>query len=108
VISIDTGFMSAAPMTDLSVASACSLGLSRSQLIATGWSGASAVRPGGLAGLSPRERNERPEAALAAGAVVAAAKASAYAAVSAKNQKQTQQHHTMWAFRGLEPWSDPA
>ncbi|MEV1045041.1 hypothetical protein [Streptomyces sp. NPDC049916] len=100
-------------MTGLSVVSACSLGLTRSaaaSLRATGLSGVSVVRP-----LSPvslpvmRERNERPiEAPVAAVVKAAQAQAYAFAAAGAGADQQTQQHHTMWAFRGPEPWSDPA
>ncbi|MFF2715884.1 hypothetical protein [Streptomyces sp. NPDC058011] len=100
-------------MTGLSVVSACSLGLacsSAASLRATGLSGISAVSPLSLANLPVmRERNERPiEAPAAAVAKDAQAQAYAFAAAGAGVQKQTQQHHTMWAFRGPEPWSDPA
>ncbi|MEU4179607.1 MULTISPECIES: hypothetical protein [unclassified Streptomyces] len=100
-------------MTDLSVVSACSLGLTRSSvasLRATGLSGVSAVRPLSLVSLPvTRERNERPiEAPAAAVAKAAQAQAYAFAAAGAGAEKQTQHHHTMWAFRGPEPWSDPA
>ncbi|UZI28864.1 hypothetical protein [Streptomyces sp. VB1] len=100
-------------MTDLSVVSACSLGLTRSSvasLRATGLSGVSAVRPLSLVSLPvTRERNERPiEAPAAAVAKAAQAQAYAFAAAGAGADKQTQHHHTMWAFRGPEPWSDPA
>ncbi|MGW6285952.1 MULTISPECIES: hypothetical protein [unclassified Streptomyces] len=100
-------------MTDLSVVSACSLGLTRSSvasLRATGLSGISAVRPLSLVSLPvTRERNERPiEAPAAAVAKAAQAHAYAFAAAGAGAEKQTQQHHMMWAFRGPEPWSDPA
>ncbi|MFI7287339.1 hypothetical protein ACIBRY_11950 [Streptomyces anulatus] len=99
-------------MTDLSVVSACSLGLTRSSaasLRATGLSGISAVRPLSLVSLPvTRERNERPiEAPAAAVAKAAQAQAYAFAAAGAGAKKQTQ-HHMMWAFRGPEPWSDPA
>ncbi|WP_162794027.1 hypothetical protein [Streptomyces paludis] len=118
MISINTGFISTGTitvgkMTDRSVVSACSLGLSRSELIASGLPGASAVRPAGLSVLPVRERtapkrDERPTKALEAGAAAAAqATVYAFAATGAETKKQTQ-HHTMWAFRGLEPWSDPA
>ncbi|MFF6775923.1 hypothetical protein ACFY8W_20515 [Streptomyces sp. NPDC012637] len=101
-------------MTDLSVVvSACSLGLAASAssaLFGTGLSGAGL--PLGMSGLlmDRLERNERPTKALEAAAVVGKAKAAAYgfAATGAGIQRTTQQHHTMWAFRGLEPWSDPA
>lgn len=99
------GFVSTAKMTDRSVVSACSLGLSASAFIGTG------LPVSGLAGagLLPAVelRNERPTKALEAGA---AGKATAYdfAATGAGTQQQTTTHdHKMWAFRGLEPWSDP-
>ncbi|MFH9753725.1 hypothetical protein [Streptomyces griseus] len=100
-------------MTDLSVVSACSLGLTRSSaasLRATGLSGISAARPLSLASLPvTRERNERPtEAPAAAVAKAAQAQAYAFVAAGAGFTKQTQHHHEMWAFRGPEPWSDPA
>ncbi|WNI22572.1 hypothetical protein [Streptomyces sp. ITFR-16] len=103
-------------MTDLSVVSACSLGLSlsaKSSLRATGVSGISAARPLSPASLPVRERNERPTQAPAAAVAKGQAQAYAFAAVGAgaeagaKKQQMTH-HHTMWAFRGPEPWSDPA
>ncbi|MFE5632509.1 hypothetical protein [Streptomyces sp. NPDC056543] len=112
--STTVSFVSTDKMTDRSVVSACSLGLSGSAFIGsglpgTGLSGAASLRPAAdLAGLPVMERNERPTKALEAG--VAAVKATAYgfAATGAETKQQTTQHHTMWAFRGLEPWSDPA
>lgn len=107
MISISESFDSTVKMTDLSVASMCLLGVSN---LGTGLSGVSAVRPASsvsLTGLPIRERNERPIQALEA-AVVAEARAYAFAAAGAGSLKQTKQHHTMWAFRGPEPWSDPA
>ena len=104
MISITTSFNSIVKMTDRSVVSTCALGVSN---LGTGLS---AVRPASsvsLAGLPIRERNERPIQALEA-AVVAEARAYAFAAAGAGSLKQTKQHHTMWAFRGPEPWSDPA
>lgn len=103
-------------MTDLSVVSACSLGLlarsSKPSLRATGVSGVSAVIPMSLAGLPVRERNERPTQAPAAAVAKGQAQAYAFAAVGAGAgvgvTEQTMHHHTMWAFRGPEPWSDPA
>ncbi|MER5280860.1 hypothetical protein ABT025_34710 [Streptomyces sp. NPDC002809] len=102
-------------MTDLSVVSACSLGLARSSassLRGTGMSGISAVSPLPLASLPVRERNERPTQAPAAAVAKGQAQAYAFAAVGAGAEsgakKQTTHHHTMWAFRGPEPWSDPA
>ncbi|WP_137993473.1 hypothetical protein [Streptomyces vilmorinianum] len=117
--STNVSFVSTDKMTDRSVVSACSLGLSGSAFIGsglpgTGLSGAgiaglASLRPAAaLAGLPVMERIERPTKALEAG--VAAVKATAYgfAATGAETKQQTTQHHTMWAFRGLEPWSDPA
>ena len=108
MISINTSFISTAKMTDRSVVSACLLGFSS---LGTGLSGIPAVRPASsvsLAGLPVRERNERPTKALAAAVAAAQAQAYAFAAAGAGCRKQTTQHHTMWAFRGPEPWSDPA
>jgi hypothetical protein len=105
VISIETN-ISAAKMTDLSAVSLCMLGVST---LGTGLSGIPAVRPASsvsLAGLPVRERNERPIKALEA--VAAQAQAYAFTAAGAGSRKQTTQHHLMWAFRGPEPWSDPA
>jgi hypothetical protein len=108
VISINTSFISTVKMTDRSVvASLCMLGASNP---GTGLSGIRAARPASSvspAGLPVSERNERPVVALEA-AVVAQAKAYALAATGAGFRKQTTQHHQMWAFRGPEPWSDPA
>ena len=100
-------------MTDLSVVSACPLGViasSELSLRGTGMSGSvPAVSPLSLATLPVRERNERPtEAPAAAVAKAAQAQAYAFAAAGAGFTKQTQHHHEMWAFRGPEPWSDPA
>ncbi|MFD8716485.1 hypothetical protein ACFV2H_00280 [Streptomyces sp. NPDC059629] len=105
MISIETN-VSAAKMTDLSAVSVCMLGVSNR---GTGVSGIPAVRPASsvsLAGLPIRERNERPTKALEA--VKAQAKAYAFTVAGAASRKQTTQHHLMWAFRGPEPWSDPA
>ncbi|MFF7179341.1 hypothetical protein [Streptomyces sp. NPDC008121] len=114
----NVSFVSTDKMTDRSVVSTCSLVVSGSILIGSGLpgtgmsgaglAGAAALRPAALlAALPVMERNERPTKALEAG--VAAGKATAYgfAATGAGTQQQTH-HHTMWAFRGLEPWSDPA
>ena len=108
MISINTSFINTVKMTDRSVVvSTCMLGVSN---LGTGLSGIPAVRPASsvsLAGLPIRERNERPTKALEA-AVEARAHAYAFAATGAGFRKQTTQHHQMWAFRGPEPWSDPA
>jgi hypothetical protein len=65
----------------------------------------------GANGLLGKERvgNERPTSAPAAGAVAqAVACAPVFAANGAGVDRQKKQHLTMWAFRGLEPWRDPA
>ncbi|MFF7748114.1 hypothetical protein ACFZCP_02435 [Streptomyces sp. NPDC007971] len=106
MISIKTSTTSTAKLTDRSAVSTCMLGVSDQ---GTGLSGIRAVRPASalsLAGLPIRERNERPTKALEA--VEARAHAYAFAAAGAGFRKQTKQHHLMWAFRGPEPWSDPA
>ncbi|NBM16062.1 hypothetical protein GUY61_10500 [Streptomyces sp. GC420] len=101
-------------MTDRSVVAACSLGAS---LRGTGVSfdgpavkglpGSASVRPVclPLSDLPVRERSERPTEALA---VAAAAQAKAYAFAANGAEAKQIQHHTMWAFRGPEPWSHPA
>jgi hypothetical protein len=81
-------------MTDRSVSAAVLAGVS---LRGTGLSAAA---------LPVRERSERP---IQAPAAVAAAQAQAYAFAAANGAgNQKTQHNLMWAFRGLEPWSDPA
>ncbi|WP_193453429.1 hypothetical protein [Streptomyces rutgersensis] len=94
-------------MTDRSVVDLC---MSGGSSLGTGVSGLAAVRPVSpisLSNLPVRERNERPTQAPAAEAVAQAhAYAYAFAAAGAGFPKTKQ--HTMWAFRGLEPWSDPA
>ncbi|WP_199827103.1 hypothetical protein [Streptomyces sp. WM6378] len=113
-IEITTSFIST-KVTDRSVAATCTLG---SSFQGTGLSagafglvGISAVVPASLASLPVRdERNERPIQAPGAAVAKGRAQAHAFAATGAGAEKQTKhyQHHTMWAFRGLEPWSDPA
>lgn len=82
-------------LADRSVISACLLG---ARVSGTGLSG---VRFGDI---------ERPTKALAVAAAVAQAPAyvPALAANGAGEGRQKTQHHSMWAFRGLEPWRDPA
>lgn len=104
MISINTS--SVVEPTDRSAVSLCMLGASNK---GTGLSGIRAARlVSSLAPAAPavRERDERPTEALEA--VVAQARAYAFAAAGAGFRKQTTQHHLMWAFRGPEPWSDPA
>ncbi|MEV0780015.1 hypothetical protein ACIBLA_36230 [Streptomyces sp. NPDC050433] len=115
MISITSNFVSTVKMTDRSVVSACSLDVLRPGLLATtgsafigtGLSGVSAGRTNPVA-LPVTGGNERPSKALAAEVAAAEAKAYAFAAAGAESKKQTKQHHTMWAIRGPEPWSDPA
>jgi hypothetical protein len=115
VISINSG--SALKMTGLPVVSVCSLGAFDIEAFnlgvcnpGTGLSGIRAVRPASavsLSGLPVSERDERPMKAREA--VAAKARAYAFTAAGAGSLKQTKQHHhLMWAFRGPEPWSDPA
>lgn len=107
MISINASFISTAKMTDRSVVASCLLGFSN---LGTGASGIPAARPESflsLADLPVRESNERPTKAPEAVAT-AQAQAYAFAAAGAGSRKQTTHHHMMWAFRGLEPWSDPA
>jgi hypothetical protein len=107
VTSIDT-IISIVKTSDRSAASLCMLGASNP---GTGLSGIRAVRPESsvsLAGLPVRERDERPTEALEAVVAQAQAQAYAFTAAGAGSRKQTTQHHQMWAFRGPEPWSDPA
>ncbi|MDI3407730.1 hypothetical protein [Streptomyces cavernicola] len=109
MISINASFSNTVvKMTDRSVVATCPLGLSNQ---GTGLPvGISAVRPASLshAFLSLDERNERPTKAPEAAVAAAQAQAYAFAAAGAGLRKQTTTQHHMWAFRGLEPWSDPA
>ncbi|MEU4350717.1 hypothetical protein [Streptomyces sp. NPDC023838] len=105
--------ISTAKLTDRSVVATCPLGSSfQGTGLSTGVSGLlglSVVIPSSLASLPVRNGNERPtqapEAVVAKGQAL---QAYAFAQAGAGAEKQTTQHHTMWAFRGLEPWSDPA
>ncbi|WP_432054136.1 hypothetical protein [Streptomyces sp. bgisy022] len=104
MISINSS--SVVKLTDRPAVSLCMLGASNQ---GTGVSGLAAARPASSvapSGLAVRERDVRPTEALEA--VVAQAEAYAFAAAGAGFRKQTTQHHLMWAFRGPEPWSDPA
>ncbi|WP_243745222.1 hypothetical protein [Streptomyces hainanensis] len=76
-----------------------------------------AVRPAASAVIREAAASERPIQAPAAVAVKAHMGAYATAnAAGAGSQlfgqqlfgQQKTQHHTMWALRGLDPWSDPA
>lgn len=105
--------MNSTKMTDRSVIATCPIGIS---LRGTGLSSTSL-----LPVLPVREPSERPTQAPAVAAAQAQASAYAFAAAaygagagtaegvnSANGQQKTQQHGMKWAFRGLEPWSDPA
>lgn len=88
-------FISTIKMSDRSVVASCLLG--------TGFADA------GLSRVAVRG-NERPTKAPAVAAQVQAyayAPAFALAAEGAGDARQKTQHH-MWAFRGHEPWRDPA
>ncbi|MEW2544758.1 hypothetical protein AB0910_03080 [Streptomyces sp. NPDC047002] len=90
-----------------------SLGLSASVLNGSGTPGVFEMRP--LSGLDlsslpvvERGGNERPTKAPEAGvAARATAYADAAAGAGAKSEQYTHDH-TMWAFRGPQPWSYPA
>ncbi|WP_328915952.1 MULTISPECIES: hypothetical protein [unclassified Streptomyces] len=104
-------------LTDRSVIAASAFGIS---LRGTGLSVLSALLPV----MPVSERDERPTQAPAVAAAAAQAQAYAFAAAAygagagtAKgataanghaNGRQKTQHGMKWAFRGLEPWSDPA
>ncbi|WP_432133977.1 MULTISPECIES: hypothetical protein [unclassified Streptomyces] len=108
MIIINTSSTSTAKLTDCSTVSLCMLGASNP---GTGVSGIRVGRSASAASLVPaglpvRERDERPTKALEA--VEAQAQAYAFVAAGAGSRKQTTHHHLMWAFRGPEPWSDPA
>lgn len=113
--------LNASKMTGRSVIATCPLGIS---MRASGLS-SSALLPV----LPVRERSERPiQAPVVAAAAKAQAHAYAFAAATdgagagtakgangsangnagGNGRQKTQQYGTKWAFRGLEPWSDPA
>ncbi|MCX5073495.1 hypothetical protein ACFWHQ_29030 [Streptomyces sp. NPDC060334] len=111
-----TSFMTTTKMTDRSVAASCPLGVSSLvPILAAGVSTLSSGTPALLAAsaLRPSVRNERPtQAPVAVMAEEAQAHgaygfAAAAAGAGVKTKQTKQQHHLMWAFRGLEPWSDP-
>lgn len=107
MITTKNSFFGTAKATDHAVAS---LRLLDASDRGTGLSGVLGMRPGSslpFAGFATRERIERPTTALAAVAVQA--QAYALTATGAVTRMQTtQQHSLMWAFRGPQPWSDPA
>ena len=105
--------------TDRSAVSTCLLG---SRLRGTGLSGAGICDAapfvqGGIQALgsidavggNERFGDERPTKAPAVAAEAqAAAYALGFAANGAGEGRQKKQQHLMWAFRGHEPWRDPA
>lgn len=98
-------------MTDLSVVATCTLGSSLPGTGLSGFgrlSGTEVARPESLAVLTRSERTARPTEAPAAAVVAASANAFAFAANGAESRQQYQTKHEMWAYRGLEPWRDPA
>lgn len=99
--------LNSAKKTDLSVVASRSLSVS---VLGTGLSGVSVARMAGVSFVSLLpviERNERPTQAPAAAVATAQVSAYSFAAAGAEDRTKQHQHHTMWAFRGLEPWSDP-
>lgn len=115
-----TSFITTTKLTDRSVAASRTLGsstllaLTGTGLPVTGLSAIcadSAVRPAAPSALPVRDRNERPTqapvAVLAAEAQAHGAYAFAAAAGAGSKTQTKKQHHLMWAYRGLEPWSDP-
>ncbi|WP_327704791.1 hypothetical protein [Streptomyces decoyicus] len=99
-------------MTDLSVVATCPLGSSLPGTGLSGFgrlSGIEVARPESLAVLTRSERTARPTEAPAVAATTASANAFVFAAANgAGSRKQYQTQHEMWAYRGLEPWRDPA
>ncbi|MEV6669392.1 hypothetical protein [Streptomyces sp. NPDC051162] len=95
-------FKTSSKMTDRPVVATRSLGITVGSLPLFQGTGLP------TAGFAPV--NERPTKASAVRA--AAAQAQAYAIEATTNGAGSlnaqQQHLTMWAFRGLEPWRDPA
>ncbi|MGK5732460.1 hypothetical protein [Streptomyces sp. URMC 124] len=107
-------FKTSNKMTDRPVIAARPLGFSFVSLRGTGlsMSGAGFAPINGSALINETSLiNERATKASAVKAA-AAAQAQAYALAATTNgagSVSTQhQHQTMWAFRGLEPWRDPA
>lgn len=105
--SIEISLSSSTKMTARSIASACSLGFSSASIDAAVPGVSAVLLASGLGGLPVLDRNERPTKAPEAGVAAAKVRTYAFAATGAETKQQTQ-HHTMWAFRGLEPWRDPA
>lgn len=106
MITINMSASSAVKSTDRSVVVSCLLGFSNPGTGLSGIPAGQSASVASLAGLPVRERNQRPTQAPEA---VAAAEAYAFApADGAGTRAQLTHHRKMWAFRGLEPWRDPA
>ncbi|MEU3465291.1 hypothetical protein ABZ721_35815 [Streptomyces sp. NPDC006733] len=86
------------------VIATCTLG---APLPGTGMSGAKALRLAAAADLSIRERSERATKAPAVVETKAPAHVFTSGGAGYSTNGQKQQHLSMWAYRGLEPWSDP-
>jgi len=92
--------ISASETSERSAVSTCALAC---RLDVTGVSGI--VRNGDERLLGALRPTEAPATAVVA---PAPAYAADFAANGAGEGRQKQQHHPMWAFRGHEPWRDPA
>ncbi|GAA2303491.1 hypothetical protein OHT20_13135 [Streptomyces caniferus] len=105
-------FIETSKMTDRSVVATCPLGSSLRGTGLSGFgrpSGIEVARPKSLAVLTRSERTARPTEAPAVAATAASALARVFGAANgAESRNQYQTQHEMWAYRGLEPWRDPA
>ncbi|MFJ9849725.1 hypothetical protein [Streptomyces sp. NPDC101150] len=106
-------FIETNKMTDLSVVATCALGSSLPGTGLSGFgrlSGTQVARPESLTVLTRSERTARPTEAPAVAAAAARVNAFAFeaAANGAGSPEQYRKQHEMWAYRGLEPWRDPA
>ncbi|MEV0275363.1 hypothetical protein AB0I22_03125 [Streptomyces sp. NPDC050610] len=93
-------------LTDRPVVAFCPSGSSLASLSATGLSGVVESR------FTERERPTQAQAVVAAaaqaGAFASAESLKGAGYVNSLNDPKTQHQHHMWAYRGLEPWRDPA
>ncbi|MEV4442423.1 hypothetical protein AB0K09_26115 [Streptomyces sp. NPDC049577] len=106
-------FIASNKMTDRPVVAACTLGAAFGPFQGTGLLG-SGLFAGGPSVVGSAVSEKRPTQAPVV-AAAAQAEAQAYALAAAANGAEsrnelTKQHPnlSMWAFRGLEPWRDPA
>ncbi|MEU4208856.1 hypothetical protein AB0F13_02425 [Streptomyces sp. NPDC026206] len=95
-------FIASNKMTDRQVGSAAMLGFTFGSFQATGLSGAISVRP--------EQRPTKASEVKAAAMAQAEAYAPAAATINGAGSLNVLHHlpKTTWAFRGLEPWRDPA